>query len=88
MKPLEINQNQNLSKEEKEIFFQQLENNSAFFKEAFETMLTLVVSDPILTYQVADLIESDYRNLYQAIIKKQGQVQKNDLPSCCQPPDN
>lgn len=86
MNSLEINKNQTLTKTEKEIFFQQLENNKEFFKEAVETMLTLVVSDPDLTYQVADLIESDYQNLYLAMNKNQEQVEKNDLPSCCQVP--
>lgn len=88
MNSLEINKNQSLTNEEKEKFFQQLESNGDFFKEALEVMMTLVVSDPVLTYQVADLIESDYRNLYLAILKNQEQVQKNDLPSCCQSPQS
>ena len=71
MKSSEINKIENLTDEEKEKFFQQLENNNAFFKEAFEAMLTLVVSDPLLTFQVADLIESEYRNLFLIIAKKQ-----------------
>lgn len=88
MNSLEINKKQSLNKEEKEKFFQHLESNSGFFKETLEILLTLVVSDPKLTYQVADLIESDYRNLYLAMLKNQEQVVKNDLPSCCQSPKN
>ena len=88
MNTLEKNIKQSLTKEEKEKFFQQLETNKEFYKEAFEVMMTLVVSDPVLTYQVADLVESDYRNLYLAMLKNQEMVQKNDLPSCCQSPKN
>ena len=84
MKSLEIDKKRTFSKEEKENFFQQLENNKEFFKEAFEAMLTIVVSDPKLTEQVAGLIEKDYRNLHIAIVKEQKQAQKNDLPGCCQ----
>ena len=86
MKSLEINKKQSLTQEEKEKLFRQLESNPAFFKEVLEVLLTLVVSDPMLTYQVADLIESDYRNLFLAILKNQEQVQKNDVPSCCHSP--
>lgn len=88
MNSLEINKKQSLTKEEKEKFFQQLESNPEFFKESLEVLLTLVVSDPKLIDQVADLIESDYRNLYLALLKNQEQVEKNDLPSCCQSPEN
>lgn len=88
MNSLEINKKQTLTQEEKEKLFQQLESNPEFFKETLEVLLTLVVSDPKLTYQVADLIESDYRNLYLAMLKNQEQVQKNDVPSCCQSPKN
>lgn len=84
MKSLEINKKQILTKEEKEAFFQNLESDEEFFKEAFEAMLTLIVSDPKLTSQVADLIEKDYRNLHLAIAKEQEQGQKNDFPGCCQ----
>ncbi len=83
MKSSEINKIENLTDEEKEKFFQQLENNNAFFKEAFEAMLTLVVSDPLLTFQVADLIESEYRNLFLIIAKKQTQENKDDTSGCC-----
>ena len=33
-------------------------------------MLNLAVSDPKLTFQVADMIESDFRNIYLVIMKK------------------
>ena len=88
MNSLEINKKQSLTKEEKEKFFKQLESNPEFFKESLEVLLTLVVSDPKLIDHVTDLIESDYRNLYLALLKNQGQVEKNDLPSCCQSPEN
>ena len=84
MKSLEIDKKGTFSKEEKENFFQQLENNKEFFKEAFEAMLTIVVSDPKLTEQVAGLIEKDYQNFQIAIVKEQKQPKKNDLPGCCQ----
>jgi hypothetical protein len=74
--------------DEKEYFFQMLENDSVFFKEAIEAMLTLAISDPKLTNQVANLIESDYRDLYLAIQKEGVQSQKNDLPGCCQTSKN
>lgn len=86
MKSFDIDKTTILTKEEKEKFFQQLENDNVFFKEAFEAMLNIVISDPVLTYQVADLIEFDYRNLYLAIQKKSVQIQENDLPGCCQTP--
>jgi hypothetical protein len=59
-----------LSVQEKEKFFQFLENDSKFFKEVFDAMFSIVTSDPILTYQVADLVEADYRNLYTVFMKK------------------
>ena len=86
MESLKINRKKTLTKEEKEKLFQLLENNNEFFKETLEVMLTLVISDPKLTYEVADLIESDYRELYLAMLKNQEQEDKNDLPSCCQVP--
>jgi hypothetical protein len=88
MKSFEVDKKQILNKEEKEKFFLQLENDKVFFKEAFEAMLTLVISDPVLTNQVADLIESDYHNLYLEIAKKQESVESEDLPGCCQIPKN
>ena len=84
MKSVELDKKKTLTKEEKEKLFQQLENDSLFFNEVVEAMLTLVISDSVLTKQVADLIESDYRNLYLEIVKKQENIQKNDLPGCCQ----
>ena len=58
------------TKEEKEQLFQALENDEQLFKETLEVMLTMVVSDPKLTLDVVDLIESDYRNLYSVIMGK------------------
>ena len=86
MKSVEINKKQTLTNEEKEIFFQQMENNRGLFNEAIENVLTLVVSDPVLTSQVAGLIESDYHQLYLALIKSQEQVEKKESPSCCHTP--
>jgi hypothetical protein len=86
MASLKISEKETFTKEEKEKLFQLLENNNEFFKETLEVMLTLVISDPKLTYEVADLIESDYRKLYLAMLENQEQGDKNDLPSCCQPP--
>jgi hypothetical protein len=88
MKSLKVSKNEALTNEGKEKLFQLLENNNEFFKETLEVMLTLVISDPKLTYQVADLIESDYRKLYLAMLKNQEQDDKNGLPSCCQTPKN
>lgn len=72
------------TKEEKERLFQALEDDPQLFKETFEVMLTLVVSDPVLTFDVADLIEADYRNLYLAIVKKIAIEKSNDKSlGCC-----
>lgn len=72
------------TKEEKERLFQALEDDPQLFKETFEVMLTLVVSDPVLTFDVADLIEADYRNLYLAIVKKMAIEKSNDKSlGCC-----
>lgn len=72
------------TKEEKERLFQALEDDPQLFKETFEVMLTLVVSDPVLTFDVADLIEADYRNLYLAIMKKVA-IEQSSVNSmgCC-----
>ena len=88
MNPLIINKKKPIKKEEKEKFFQQLESNPEFFKESLEVILTLIVSDPKLTYQVADLIKSDYRNLYLTILKNKEQVENEIHSSCCQSPKN
>ena len=88
MNPLVINKKEPLKKEEKEKFFQQLESNPELLKESLEVILTLIVSDPKLTYQVADLIGSDYRNLYLAMSKNKEQVEKQAHSSCCQSPKN
>ncbi|WP_020534845.1 hypothetical protein [Lewinella cohaerens] len=72
------------AKEDKERLFQALEDDEQLFKEALEVMLTLVVSDPKLTVDVADLIESDFRNIYLAIMKKIARENSNDKSmSCC-----
>lgn len=47
-------------------------------------MLTLIISDPKLTFDVADLIESDYRNLYLVIMKKVlGKENEKGIKGCC-----
>jgi hypothetical protein len=56
--------------EDKERFFQILEDDPQLFKETLEVLLNLAVSDPKLTFQVADMIESDFRNIYLVIMKK------------------
>lgn len=72
------------SKEEKERLFQALEDDPQLFKETFEVLLTLVVSDPVLTFDVADLIEADYRNLYLVFMKKVATEKSNDRTlGCC-----
>ncbi|MCI5092706.1 hypothetical protein [Phaeodactylibacter sp.] len=72
------------AKEDKERLFQALEDDEQLFKEALEVMLTLVVSDPKLTVDVADLIESDFRNIYLAIMKIIARENSNDKSmSCC-----
>ena len=88
MKTVEANKKQTLRNEEKEAFFQQMENNREVFNEAIENILTLVVSDPVLTSQVAGLIESDYHPLYLALINSQQQVENNESPSCCHTPES
>jgi len=84
MKVENINKTRLQALESKEDFLALLENDSMFFSEAFETMLTLIISDPKLTNQVAELIKSDYRDLFQAIQSEAVKSEKNDLPGCCQ----
>jgi len=64
------------AKEDKERLFQALEDDEQLLKEALEVMLTLVVSDPQLTFDVAELIESDFRNIYLVTMKKNSQGKK------------
>lgn len=68
----------------KEELFLALENDEQLFKETLEVILTLIISDPKLTFDVADLIESDYRNLYlvfmKKVIRKQSARESGD---CC-----
>ncbi len=72
------------AKEEKDKFFQALEDDKQLFKETLEVMLTLVISDPKLTFDVADLIESDFQNLYLVIMKKVTTERSNDNTlGCC-----
>ena len=54
---------------EKERLFEALEKDSQLLKETLEVILTLVISDPKLTSRVAELIESDFKELYLAIFK-------------------
>lgn len=84
MNPIKLNKRNELTAEEKEKFFQQLESNEVFFKETFEAILTLIISDSKLIVQVSNLIETNYRNLYLAILKTQEKIHTNDSPSCCQ----
>lgn len=73
-----------LTPAEKERFFQALENDKHFLKETLEVVLTLTVSDPKLTFDVADFIESDFRNLYLVIMKKMAVERSNDSTlGCC-----
>ncbi len=75
---------QALTPAEKERFFQALENDQHFFKETLEVVLNLVISDPKLTFDVADFIESDFRNLYLVIMKKVAMDRSNDSTlGCC-----
>lgn len=70
--------------EGKENLFQALENDEQLFNETLEVMLTLIISDPKLTFDVADLIESDYRNLYLVIMKKVlGKENGKGIKGCC-----
>ncbi len=79
-----INKNAFQTSKEREKLFQALENDKILFKETLEVMLTLVVSDPKLTFDVADSIESEYRNLYLAIMKKVAAERTNDSTlGCC-----
>lgn len=69
---------------EKEQLFQALENDRKLFGETFEVMLTMVISDPDLTLEVADLIAADYRDLYLAILEKGTKEQGPDgKMGCC-----
>lgn len=71
-------------KRNKEAFFQALENDRELFRETFEVALTLVISDPDLTSEVADLIVADYRSLYLAIVKNQPQqAGDTNQMGCC-----
>lgn len=85
MKTTAINKNAFQTPTEKEQLFQALEKDEQLFKETLEVMLTLVISDPKLTFDVADLIESDYRNLYIVIMQKVSkETGKEDTMGCCQ----
>lgn len=73
-----------LAPAEKERFFQALENDQHLFKETLEVVLTLVISDPKLTFDVADFIESNFRDLYLVIMKKVAMERSNDSTlGCC-----
>lgn len=73
-----------LSEEEKDIFFQALEDDQELFLETLEVLLTIVVSDPLLTFDVADLIEYDYRNLFLVLMKKvKAEIGKSNTLGCC-----
>ncbi len=73
-----------LSLPDKEAFFNALENDNQLFLETLEVILTLVISDPKLTFDVADLIASDYRNLYLTILKKRSAREAHDNKmDCC-----
>lgn len=73
-----------LTPAEKEKFFEALENDQHLFKETLEVVLNLVISDPKLTFDVADFIESDFRNLYLVIMKKVAAERSNDSTlGCC-----
>lgn len=84
MQTSEIDNKPFQTKEEKGRLFQALEDDQQLFKETLEVMLTLVVSDPKLTFDVADFIESDFRNLYLVIMKKVAMERSNDSTmGCC-----
>lgn len=84
MKTTEIDDQHLRESSTKNQFFQALENDRRFFQEAFEVMLTLVISDPQLTSEVADLIAADYRSLYLAILKNQPQqAGDTNQMGCC-----
>lgn len=84
MQTSEIDNKPFQTKEEKERLFQALEDDEQLFKETLEVVLTLVVSDPKLTFDVADFIESDFRNLYLVIMKKVAVERSNDSTmGCC-----
>ena len=84
MQTAEINNKPFQTKEEKERLFQALEDDKQLFKETLEVMLTLVISDPKLTFDVADLIEADYRNLYLVFMKKLATEKSHDSTlGCC-----
>ena len=73
-----------LTSGEKEKYFQALENDDRFMHETLEVVLNLVISDPVLTFKVGDLIESDFKNLYLVLMKKV--IQHQSSPSslgCC-----
>ena len=73
-----------LSPAEKEKFFDAMENDQHLVKETLEVVLNHIVSDPKLTFNVADFIESDFRNLYLAIMKKVAVERNNDSTlGCC-----
>lgn len=72
-----------LTKAEKELFFNALENNPGFLQEALEVALNLVISDPMLTAKTAELIESDFKNLYQALKDKIVAQQAAPKTSAC-----
>ena len=54
---------------DKERLFEALEKDEQLLKETLEVILTVAISDPKLTSEVAQLIETDYKELYLAIFR-------------------
>ena len=78
-----MNTNKDLTKNQKDKFFHQMENSEDFFNEVFQALLTFVISDPRLVLQVARAIKMDYQDLYVAILENQRPIEKRDIPVCC-----
>jgi len=73
-----------LTPAEKERFFLALEKDEKLFGETLEVVLNLTISDPKLTFDVADLIETDFRNLYLVIMKKAvREMGSSTTMACC-----
>lgn len=69
---------------EKDRFFQAMERDEQLFRETLEVALTIAVSDPKLTLEVANLIESDYRNVYLNIWKQVvSEMGSSTTMGCC-----
>ncbi|MCB9290751.1 MAG: hypothetical protein H6560_25825 [Lewinellaceae bacterium] len=85
MKTLKAEKNRFQLPADKERLFVALENDEQLLKETLEVILALAVSDPKLTIWSADLIASDFKELYLAIFRDmlKESSSSSQSPGCC-----